>query len=100
MRRYYYVLPLFCIFLASCAGLGSQSAIELAKLANPCAENEFSGRSIVEVKKGELQAAIDSARLGAIKDILESHESMVSVYLESDTEAGSKGKKEKFIKKI
>lgn len=100
MFKYYYVLPLFCIFLANCVGLGSQKAIELTKLANPCAENEFSGRSIVEVKKGELQASIDSARLGAIKDILESHESMVSVYLESDTEAGNRGEKEKFIKKF
>jgi tetratricopeptide (TPR) repeat protein len=100
MFRYYYVLPLFCIFLAHCAGLGNQKEIELAKLANPCAENELSGRAIAEVKKGDLQASIDNARLGAIKDILESHESMVSVYLESDIEAGSKEEKELLIKKF
>jgi tetratricopeptide (TPR) repeat protein len=100
MFRYYRILLLSCIVLAHCAGLGCRSAIELDKLANPCAEDEFSGRAIVEVKKGDLQGTIDNARLGAIKDVLEAHESMVSVYLESDTEAGSKGKKEHLIKKF
>ena len=100
MFRYHYVLVLLCIFLAQCGGLSSQRNSELIKLENPCAESELSGRSIVEVKKGDLQTAINSARLEAIKDILESHESIVSVYLESDTEAGTKGKKEEFIKKF
>lgn len=91
-------LLLIAPLIFGCTSLSSQSKIGLTDLGNPCTEDDLSGLAIVKLKKGDLQRCIDTARLEAIENLLESHESIISIYLESYTEAMRKGKREKFVK--